>query len=164
MRGTATFIALALCVGQAQASPDHIKLLEGPNAAAKLSEAERNEPVSGYLPTDQSDIAANLSAPADVTVERVGDLARLERKVRRRLELEIEPHRLRQVALPVVDADACLQAQIVDEYLVHCSQSGRRTTSGEAPISQRIGDPIPPLPWIHCRCARIDTDSTPRHS
>jgi hypothetical protein len=56
-------------------------------------------------------------------VERVLQLAGHERLVRRQRDLEVETNGLRQMPLPVVDTDARFQAQVVDEYLVHCPPS-----------------------------------------
>src|SRR4030095_16621742 len=59
-------------------------------------------------------------------VQRVGDLAGLKRQRRRRGELQIEPHRLRQMPLPVVHADARLDPQIVNKDLVHLAYNPRQ--------------------------------------
>src|SRR4030095_15586587 len=59
-------------------------------------------------------------------VQRVGDLAGLKRQRRRRGELPIEPHRLRQMPLPVVHADARLDPQIVNKDLVHLAYNPRQ--------------------------------------
>ena len=60
---------LAAC--PAQASPDRIKLLEGPAALAKLSPEQQKEDVKGYLTVDPATITSGmlpspeLDAPAD---------------------------------------------------------------------------------------------------
>ena len=45
------------------ASPDRVKFLEGPAVAAKLSAAELDEKVTGYLPSGAPDIVASVSNP-----------------------------------------------------------------------------------------------------
>jgi hypothetical protein len=52
-------------------------------------------------------------------VERVLETTALEYPCRRQLELEIQQQRLWQMLFPFVDADAGLDAQIVDENPVH---------------------------------------------
>ena len=54
-------------------------------------------------------------------VERVGEVAGAEHGIRRQSELDIEAQRLRPLLLPIVDADARLDAQIVDEDRVHAA-------------------------------------------
>ncbi len=54
-------------------------------------------------------------------VERVGKVARAEHDVRRQTEFDIEAQSLRPLLLPIVDADARFDAQIVDEDRVHAA-------------------------------------------
>ena len=52
-------------------------------------------------------------------VDRVGQLARLERPRGRQCDIQVDAHRLRQLALPRIDADLRLEPQIVNEDRVH---------------------------------------------
>ena len=65
-------------------------------------------------------VRQTLQAPHDRRViERVGEVARPENLVRGQAELDVEAQRLRQVLFPLVDADARLDAQVVNEDRVH---------------------------------------------
>lgn len=59
--GAVLFCALMICV--AQASPDRVKFLEGPAAAAKLTQGDLDEKTSGYLSAGAPDIIAALNPP-----------------------------------------------------------------------------------------------------
>jgi len=52
-------------------------------------------------------------------VDRVGELPGFERTRRRQADVHVDAHRLRELALPFVDADLRIEAQIVNEDLVH---------------------------------------------
>ena len=58
-------------------------------------------------------------------IERVGEIAGAEDFFGRQPELDVETHRLRQLPLPVVDADARLDAKVVNEDRVHAAYNPR---------------------------------------
>lgn len=59
----AALVTCAALVASAGASPDRIRLLEGPAALSKLSPGQQNEDVRGYLATDVAPIVAGILPP-----------------------------------------------------------------------------------------------------
>ncbi|MEQ1754234.1 MAG: phosphatase PAP2 family protein [Micropepsaceae bacterium] len=72
----AALVTCALVAGSAIASPDRIKLLEGPAALAKLTPEQQKEDGRGYLTADPVAIAAAmLAAPASDSPADKADVA-----------------------------------------------------------------------------------------
>ena len=80
-----------------------------------------------------------------------------ERRVRRQPDLEVEPHRLRQLLLPVVDADARLDAQVVDEDRVHA-----RCAIAPCAMVRIAGRILLDRFDRRCRCSPRSPSSSPR--
>ncbi len=68
--------ALTMSAPPLQASPDRVKFLEGPAAVAKLSAAELDEKLTGYLPSGAPEIVAAVANPPDTaSVQDKADVA-----------------------------------------------------------------------------------------